>query len=581
MIRASGIHEASSAADRAQKLRFGIMCRGVMFPAWQAAVIRHLAASGLAEPILLIVDRDDRAHKAQGFGTLLYRLYERYCELPRLRALRPLDLGSELDHLPVIHSQTFQDHSGTRCFRVEDVEHIRSYRLDFILHFAFPHIAGDVLTASRFGVWSYSHDGDGHGARTAFWAYRQRLSGLPRTLTRLAVPQPQPLHAGSFRAGASCARSLDSALFGSADWCERLCRQLFLDLQEGRAPLPIPPAPLASSRLPGNNDFLHFLARRASLLILATLRRYFFLEYWNIGIIDAAIERVITDGEARSVRWLAPPRPLHYHADPFALPEQPDSILFEEYSHVTGVGWISSMPLTGVQCSPRRVAFFDQGSHRSYPFLFCAEGETFCVPESASDRRVDLYRAVRFPDLWQHARTLIEGFPALDSSIFFHGGRWWLLCTSGEEGGEHQLYAWHAAALLGPWTPHPLNPLKCDVSSTRPAGRPFLLDGSLFRPAQDCAQTYGGAIVINRIIALTPTEFVEEPIGRIEPAADSDYRHGLHTVCPFGDMTIIDGKRFVFDIRAPYLKAKHAPPSFTAKSFTRSVLSLLGERFPR
>jgi hypothetical protein len=581
MMIMSNIRKASSAQDRAQKLRFGIMCRGFTFPAWQAAVIRLLAASGLAEPILLIVDGDNSPHKAQGFGTLLHRLYERYWQLPRLKALRPTDLGSELDHLPAMHSQTIQGDAGARCFRIEDVEHIISYQLDFILHFAFPHIAGDILTATGFGVWSYSHAGDDHGGRTAFWAYRQRLSGLPRMLVRLAVPHPEPLHAGSFRAGASCARSLDSALFGSADWCVRLCRQLFLELEEGRPRPPNPQAPMASGRLPGNIDFLHFLARRASTLMLATLRRYFFLEYWNIGLVDASIERLITDGEARSVRWLAAPRPLHYHADPFALPEQPGSILFEEYSHVTGLGWISSMPLTGVPCSPRRVALFDQGTHRSYPFLFRAEGETFCVPESASDHRVDLYRAVRFPDLWQHAGTLIEGFSALDSSIFFHGGRWWLFCTSGEDGCEHKLYAWHAAALLGPWMPHRLNPLKCDASSTRPAGRPFLLGGSLCRPAQDCAETYGGAVVINRIIALTPTEFEEEPFGRIDPAADSEYRHGLHTVCPFGDMTIIDGKRFVFDIRTPYLKTKRAAPSYAAKSLTRSVLSLLGERFQR
>jgi hypothetical protein len=40
------------------RLRFGIMCSGLTLPAWQAACIRSLIASGLAAPALLIVEDD-------------------------------------------------------------------------------------------------------------------------------------------------------------------------------------------------------------------------------------------------------------------------------------------------------------------------------------------------------------------------------------------------------------------------------------------------------------------------------------------------------------------------------------------
>ncbi len=566
---AAEIAEAYPAPERPPKLRFGIMCRGSAFPAWQAAAVRGLLASGLAEPALLIVEdgeHDDRAREARVFRTLLYRLYRRCWGLSRLKALRPVDLAAELGHLPAIRSNVRQRRERAGDFPAEEVAELRRHRLDFILQFAFPRLAGEILSASRFGIWAYhGHPEDRHGLLAAFWSYRRGRSELHRALLRFAAAaQPGTLHRGSFRAGASCASSLDAALFGSADWCVRACRQLLLELEEGRARPPVAAPPPAQSVIPGNVDVLRFLARRVVTLLLAAFRRHFLLEYWNIGIVDAAIERVVADGQPAAVRWLGAPRPLHYHADPFALPEQPGSILFEEYSHRTGLGWISAIPLTGADRSPRRIAIFDQGTHRSYPFLFELEGTTFCVPESAADRRVDLYRAVRFPDRWQHAGTLIDDFPALDSSIFFHGGRWWLFCTSGEDGGEHKLYAWHAAALRGPWQPHRLNPLKCDVSSSRPAGRPFLIGGTLYRPAQDCSRTYGGAIVINRVIALTPTDFAEAPAGRIAPAAGSGYGAGLHTVCPFGSRTIIDGKRFVFDIRAPYLRAKRAVASKSA-----------------
>jgi hypothetical protein len=536
----------TASMPQARRLRFAILCRGLAFPAWQAAALRTLLASGIAEAVLLIIDERE-GPRPRGFRTLLYRAYQRLWALPRLKALRPEDLTAELGHLP-------QSRIGSLP---EAARAMRSHRLDMILQLAPAAVSPEFLAASRFGIWTYDDPAaeDRHGMLSAFWAYRHGRSLLSRALLRLTAEGPRLLHGGSFRAGASWARSLDAALFGSADWCLRACRELLLEREQACSDPPVA-AEATPRRFPGTGDVLAFLARRMGTLLAAAFRRCFLLEYWNIGIVDAPIERVVADGVPTALRWLGPPRPLHYYADPCALPEQPGAILVEEYSHAQKLGWISVIPLTGEDHSPRRIAPFDHGTHRSYPYLLSADGTIFCVPESAADRRVELYRALRFPDQWQHAATLIEDFPALDSTLFFHDGHWWLLCTSSDEGGEHKLHAWHAPALLGPWQPHPLNPLKCDVSSSRPAGRPFVMAGSLYRPAQDCSQTYGGAIVVNRIIALTPSDFRETPAGRIAPAAAGGYGAGLHTLCSFGSRTVIDGKRFAFDLRAAYLKAR-------------------------
>ena len=63
--------------------------------------------------------------------------------------------------------------------------------------------------------------------------------------------------------------------------------------------------------------------------------------------------------------------------------------------------------------------------------------------------------------------------------------------------------------------PHRLNPLKIDVTSSRPAGPLFERDGMLLRPAQDCSSTYGAAVVLHRIVELTPDRFQEQCLGRI------------------------------------------------------------------
>ena len=96
------------------------------------------------------------------------------------------------------------------------------------------------------------------------------------------------------------------------------------------------------------------------------------------------------------------------------------------------------------------------------------------------------------------------------------------------------------------FSPHAANPVKLDVRSARPAGTPFVHNGHLYRPAQDCSGSYGGKTVINRVIRLTPTEFEEEQVAVIKPYKNSPYPDGIHTISVAGNMTIIDGAKKVF-----------------------------------
>ena len=53
-------------------------------------------------------------------------------------------------------------------------------------------------------------------------------------------------------------------------------------------------------------------------------------------------------------------------------------------------------------------------------------------------------------------------------------------------------------------------------------------------------------MVFNRILKLSPDEFVEEPVARLEPDAKGPYPTGLHTICGAGGTTVIDGARYTF-----------------------------------
>ena len=104
-----------------------------------------------------------------------------------------------------------------------------------------------------------------------------------------------------------------------------------------------------------------------------------------------------------------------------------------------------------------------------------------------------------------------------------------------------------ADRLEGPWILHPANPIKMDVRSSRNGGSIFRVADQLIRPAQDCSRTYGGALILNRILECTPERYREEPIARLLPDELGPFPAGVHTLSCDGKTIWIDGKKFVFD----------------------------------
>jgi hypothetical protein len=152
--------------------------------------------------------------------------------------------------------------------------------------------------------------------------------------------------------------------------------------------------------------------------------------------------------------------------------------------------------------------------------------------------------------------VLLEHFGGVDPTVFRHDERWWLMCTEKGSGMNSRLWIWHGSELRGPWLPHARNPVKTDVRSARPGGTPFVHEGVLYRPVQDCSRTYGGRIIIQRVTALTPSEFAEEPVTTIEASPASPFPLGRHTLAQVGDMVLIDGHRevFIWDSLRGFLK---------------------------
>jgi hypothetical protein len=189
----------------------------------------------------------------------------------------------------------------------------------------------------------------------------------------------------------------------------------------------------------------------------------------------------------------------------------------------------------------------DSPFHLSYPFIIRDGNDIFFVPEHAGARNISAFRL-------NHAGkadckvTILPHSELIDATILKWNGKYWLFAVDDSRSKNTDLHVYFAECRDGPWRAHPLNPVKTDVRSSRPAGTPFVHEGKLYRPSQDCSRHYGSATVINEVLILTESDCEERPVSCVQPWRGSKYPYGLHTVSDAGQFTLIDGaqKKSIF-----------------------------------
>lgn len=281
---------------------------------------------------------------------------------------------------------------------------------------------------------------------------------------------------------------------------------------------------------------------------------------WNIGIARVPIEEFFKRKGQVTIEWFKPNEINgNFNADPFGLYVNGNYyFFFEEYDFQDSKGRISvimssrddSRSLTNYIS---RTAL-ELPTHLSYPYIFTYENKIYMIPENSLSNDISLYEATDLPAKWEKVRTLISDFPGLDNTLVQFNGLWWLFCTARGKNSNDELYIWYSNHFLEEWKPHKLNPVKRDSQSARPGGTPFVVEGRLYRPAQNSSERYGKQLVINEIVQLSPDTFEEKIV--LHVAGYEPFGGGIHTLSCCGDITLIDGCEWKSSINLlyPYLK---------------------------
>jgi len=512
-----------------QRLRFALLADLASLQPWHVRCLEFLRET--AELCGTISLPHGQAMRSQARGRVTPRRFARN------RATRSLTIPSVLNGIP----------------NYADASAIAAAGLDFVLKLGSGPVAEGLQPFARHGVWHFEHELANDSLPFAREVYDGEDVTEPRLLssriengrTRTGVIASAALRTQKGSYDANLARVVTEI----AEWPARVCRRVAIDGGLRAAAVAERVHADKSLVLPSRR-FLRLVTIRHQ--INDVMRQLFRHQQWNIGVLRLPVGALLA-GEYRDseIEWFPLAGKTAFLADPFGIARGAAiHVLCEHFDYRRARGHICAVDLseTGFSMSvPSAIAL---PHHMSYPCLVEDGEEIYCIPETYQSNRITLFRALEFPHKWEAATVLVDHFPGVDPTVFRHDGRWWLLCTRQGHNADSHLYIWHAERLNGPWIPHVLNPVKIDVRSSRPAGPPFMHEGLLYRPAQDCSRSYGWRIAIQRLVRLTPTDFVEHPVAWVQPSPRSPFPSGRHTLTPVGRAVLIDGSRDVFVWRA-------------------------------
>ena len=512
----------------ARKLRVGVFADSPQQPRWLFEALAHAAAGDCAELSVVCTGEAKRAATPA-----LWRAYETLDT--KLVARRDLSAPADIRLLA----------PGSRCVSLDPrsaADHIaiRALDLDVAIVLGDTDATG-LERAARYGAWRYAF-GDTHDPRERHAGVREVISGSPTTSVAIRIrasgAERIACQSWSRTLGWSVAQNRANLFSKASAFLGRALAGLHKRgarwLDEETLPADAPACALAEAPFA-----MRHLPTLGARLVERAVERAFTVGQWSIAFRFTPQET--WDASLAGFYRLTPPRD-RFWADPFAVQKNGRQwIFFEELVYGEGKAHISVAEVGrgGSASAVQRV--LERDYHLSYPALIEDGGSLYMIPETAGNHTIEIYRCVEFPHRWKREAVLIDGMWCADATVWRGPDRWWMFVNSGNEGAEihDELHLFSAPKLLGPWTPHPRNPVKSDIRGARPAGHLFRDGDALYRPAQICAPIYGAGVALQRVTSLTPHDFRETEERRIVPPADSGFI-GLHTINRAGDLSVAD-----------------------------------------
>ncbi len=547
-------------------LRLGLLVDGPEVPAWLGAALREVATRGIAEVVLVVEREPDPvpavapsrasrlwANRSKLAFALAQRLDARRAKLPPEEPPLVLSTLAPAAAFLRVRPETtrFSD-----VIAEADVATIRAADLDVIVRGGFRILRGGVLSSARHGVWSFHHgdNRENRGGPPGVWEVLEDSPVTGVTLQRLT----EELDGGVALARSVGATRRFSFAQNIRHMYRRSSRMLVRSLERlhaGRDPRQASAGDTETwdayqqplYRIPENRAVLRHGAALARSYVAQRLRNRGRRLQWSLAWHHAPGQTgTEPHGVMHRYREIPTPRD-RFWADPFiARDEGRWWLFFEELIYRGNRGTIAVWEMGPKGPIGEPATALETDCHLSYPQVFRVADTWYMIPETNKRRRIELYRAERFPFGWTLDRVLVDDIDAVDATLLEHEGHWYLFTSIGEPGIDRteELHILVAASPFGPFTPHPENPVVADVRRARMGGQFFRSHGRLYRPAQIGVPIYGAGMTVHEVLELTPVSFSERVVYEILPKWRPDLI-GSHTINAADGISVIDLLRAV------------------------------------
>lgn len=541
------------------KLRIGILTDGNEIPAWSFKMLEKIINSEHSEIVLIVKKGKSPRENISLFKHIwntrkdlfwiLYNKLENKIFKTKRDAFALKDIKNlvECDEIIVIPKETkFSDY-----ILPEDVDIIKSHDLDVFVRLGFRILRGEILKASKYGIWSFHHGDNSvnRGGPAGAWEVIESWDTTGVILQILS----ENLDGGTILSTSYSATDKVSVKRNKNNYYWKALSMLPRKLEElhklGEE------AFFKKAEQYFTTDFYYnklFVNPTNTQVIKAFIRIYynkikqsvkslFYFEQWIL-----LYQFNQKDSWSKSFfrfKRIVPPKD-RFWADPFIYEKNDRYYIFiEELVYKENKGKISVMEIDEKNEYTTPKTIIEKDYHLSYPFLFEDADSLYMIPETSDNKSIELYKCIEFPMKWELVKVLMSDLNAVDNTILKYNNKYWLFCNITENEGASsldELFLFYSDSLMtDQWTSHPCNPIVSDVRQSRPAGQIFMDNGKLFRPSQDSAKRYGYGMKINEITDLTETSYKEKTVQSILPKWAKDLL-GTHTINNKKKLTVID-----------------------------------------
>ncbi len=282
--------------------------------------------------------------------------------------------------------------------------------------------------------------------------------------------------------------------------------------------------------------------------MLERLKYFFFHVHndWQIGIVRSDLKKFLFSNLHQKIKWINCKFDV-YQADPFGIEKDGKLYLFyEEYLKDKEYALLKcSVYDTELNRTDDRV-ILDDGTHKSFPFVFQFEGKIYLMPESGAIKKLEIYECIDFPFIWGNERTILN-FACSDAIIKKFENSWLLFYTKSNQIDENEiLYLKSSSNLFNNWENETERIITKNFLNSRNAGAIQQIDDKYFRFAQNCSTNYGANIVIQQIFNSEYETYVEEL--SFEKTLNKK-SNGFHTLNATQNFVLLDRRKFRYKLK--------------------------------